>query len=341
MRNLDSQTDELTTNNQVAYSFLPRRKNMLEDNESATQAIDTSTPLASDQNSPDALNLLVRSEQQALFDQIRLQLGSTLQTSLSPATILDNFFSQLAILADISGLQFTGNHLSFTHQCGNKSIHSLSYQLDTGKQDVGEVVYYSRSRMSGLKLELLELATSSLVFPILNAQLHQLALTQAETDPLTKLANRRSLENHLPSQTASAHRYQRPLSALMIDIDHFKKLNDSCGHQFGDKVLQNVASALENTARTSDRVFRYGGEEFVCILDSTDAKDAQIMAERLRKAVASIELYEPHNDKKRELSVSIGYAELAENEKPELLLHRADKALYQAKNQGRNCAVRG
>lgn len=295
---------------------------------------------ASSKHSPGSL--ATRSEQQTLFDQIRLQLGATLQTSLNPLTILDNFFAQLIILADISGLKFTGRQHTFKHQVGNNAApHSLSYQLDTGKQDVGEIVYHSKTRLSGLRLELLELATSTLVFPMLNAQLHQQALTQAETDPLTKLSNRRSLENYLPSQTASAQRYQRPLSALVIDIDHFKSINDTYGHQTGDVVLQTVSKVLNETARNPDRVFRYGGEEFVCVLDSTDANGARIMAERLRKAVEKIDLATIANIETRQLTVSIGYAEMADREAAKTLLQRADIALYQAKRRGRNCVVEG
>jgi len=354
MRNLDnhgqgSLDGSATTRdrNPVTYNFLPRRKILLENDGAPGQKnVPTETPGTSAQPLPahsQDLNIAStsRSEQQILFDQVRLQLGTALQTSLNPQTILETYFTQLSVLVEISGLKFTGSKYPEEYGFGNKGVHTLRYQLDTGKQDVGEIVYCSRSRLSGLKLELLELATSTLVFPLLNAQIHQQALTHAHTDTLTKLANRRSLEIYLPSQIASAHRYQRPLSALIIDIDHFKSINDSHGHQFGDVVLQTVAQVLEKTARTSDRVFRYGGEEFVCILDGTDAQGAQITAERLRKAVASIDLEKEANIKNRSLSISLGFAELSSGEEAKTLLQRADIALYQAKRKGRNCVVEG
>lgn len=353
MRNLDNHGQgsldgraSTRDKNPVAYNFLPRRKILLDGdgtaghNSAPTETPDKSPPRlaqSKDFNTASAQ----RTEQQILFDQVRLQLGTALQTSLDPQAILGTYFRQLSVLVEISGLKFTCSKYPEEYRYGNKGIHTLSYQLDTGKQDVGEIVYCSRSRLSGLKLELLELATSTLVFPLLNAQMHQQALAHAHTDPLTNLANRRSLESYLPSQIASARRYQRSLSALIIDIDHFKSINDSYGHQSGDAVLQTVARVLEKTARTSDRVFRYGGEEFVCLLDSTDAKGAKITAERLRKAIARIDLEKEAGIKNRLLSISIGFAELSVKEEAKTLLQRADIALYQAKRKGRNCVVEG
>ena len=340
MRNLDNhsykqRTVNADTNgaNSVAHSFLPRRKIRLD----KPPLSNTST--AKEHSRPPAATQ--PNEQQALFDRIRLQLCSTLQVSLDLKTNLNTFFTQISQLIDISGLAFSGHQNNTQHSVGNTAHHTLSYQLDTGKQDVGEITYYSRARVNGHTLELLELATSTIVFPLLNAQLHQQALEQADTDPLTQLANRRCLENYLPSHSASSLRFRRPLSLLIIDIDHFKVFNDHYGHQTGDVVLQCVANALTETSRSSDRVFRYGGEEFVCVLDGTDASGAEIIAERLRVAVTNIDLENQANIEEMQLSVSIGFAELNDKETAKTLLQRADIALYQAKRKGRDCVIEG
>ena len=273
-----------------------------------------------------------------------MQLCNSLQTTLQLDTLLNIFFQQLGILVEVCGFTFKArNNEEFVF--GSSAHHKLFYQLDTGKQAVGEITYFARHRISGNKLELLELATSTLIFPLLNAQLHAAALEQAATDPLTQLANRRSLESYLPSIVASAQRYQRPLSLLVIDIDHFKNINDSYGHQTGDTVLQAVAKVFHQGARASDRAFRYGGEEFVFVLDGSDASGAAIVAERLRSAVAAIELAATNVNIKGSLSVSIGYAELDtkpdKKESAKTLLQRADIALYQAKRSGRNRVLEG
>ena len=318
----------------AAHNFLPRRKILLD-----TQTSQPAQPAQKNTGSSPLEN-----EQQILLDRIRLQLCNSLQTTLQLDTLLNIFFQQLGILVEVCGFTFKArNNEEFVF--GSSAHHKLFYQLDTGKQAVGEITYFARHRISGNKLELLELATSTLIFPLLNAQLHAAALEQAATDPLTQLANRRSLESYLPSIVASAQRYQRPLSLLVIDIDHFKNINDSYGHQTGDTVLQAVAKVFHQGARASDRAFRYGGEEFVFVLDGSDASGAAIVAERLRSAVAAIELAATNVNIKGSLSVSIGYAELDtkpdKKESAKTLLQRADIALYQAKRSGRNRVLEG
>jgi diguanylate cyclase (GGDEF)-like protein len=157
-------------------------------------------------------------------------------------------------------------------------------------------------------------------------------------DALTGINNRRFLETRLKEECERHSRYSRSLSVLMIDIDFFKKVNDSHGHQAGDLVLKNVASKAASNIRKTDLLARYGGEEFCCLLPETDCFAAEIVAENLRVHIEELENHFHHNPIK--VTISLGISSLGPEDCPETLLKRADDALYQAKRNGRNRFVR-
>ena len=156
-------------------------------------------------------------------------------------------------------------------------------------------------------------------------------------DPLTGIYNRRYLESRLKSECERHHRYKREMSLVMFDIDFFKKVNDTYGHQCGDFVLMSIATAIFRLARSSDCLARYGGEEFCCILPETTSDDAIAFAERFRAHVAESVVTCVGADVR--VTISLGISELQEGDTPDHLLKRADDALYQAKKQGRNRVV--
>lgn len=158
---------------------------------------------------------------------------------------------------------------------------------------------------------------------------------QSRTDPLTQLGNRRLFDDKLPEEFAMAREQQRPLSLLVLDIDHFKGYNDRHGHARGDHAIKAVANALRKFARKPLMSFRYGGEEFTVILPGIDCQTAAIMSERLRRAVEET----LHGD--LGITISVGYACLSRGsfETAEKFFEAADSALYTAKQRGRNCVV--
>ncbi len=163
-----------------------------------------------------------------------------------------------------------------------------------------------------------------------------LALEQlATTDPLTGLANRRRLFEQLDHEAARHRRSLQPLSLLLIDIDHFKRVNDNWGHNAGDRVLQGLARLLVSGLRQVDLTARYGGEEFLVVLPDTGTEGALAAAELVRRRVAASQL-PLSDDETLQLTVSIGVATLQDDESIPNLIDRADRALYQAKHQGRN-----
>lgn len=158
---------------------------------------------------------------------------------------------------------------------------------------------------------------------------------EAGTDTLTGLANRASLLTHLSQALASAVRSDRPLCVIMADLDMFKQVNDTYGHQVGDQVLRDTAVRLGTTLRDFDLVGRYGGEEFVAVLQDTPLEIAKQVAERVRSRVGA----HPFNIQDLHLRVTIsqGVAQMRAGDSVESLIHRADTALYAAKAAGRDC----
>jgi diguanylate cyclase (GGDEF)-like protein len=164
------------------------------------------------------------------------------------------------------------------------------------------------------------------------------------TDPLMGIYNRRYLERRLTSEVARASRYGMPLSVLLLDIDHFKRINDSYGHQVGDVVLAELAQLIVNTVRTTDIVTRYGGEEIMVIAPSTPLRTAANLAERLRKIIEHRPFDVPaklHRKLKAlHITVSVGVACFGQNANDfQSLIQSTDEALYRAKKKGRNCVI--
>jgi diguanylate cyclase (GGDEF)-like protein len=155
------------------------------------------------------------------------------------------------------------------------------------------------------------------------------------TDPLTGLTNRRQLSERMDVELSKARRHDHPLSALMMDIDHFKSINDTYGHGAGDAVLFGVAEILKQTCRKEDIVARYGGEEFVVLLPDSPAAAALDCAERIRKAIEGSVF--PEIDRK--VTASLGATLFAPTDTEESFIQRADAALYEAKASGRNRVV--
>lgn len=166
-----------------------------------------------------------------------------------------------------------------------------------------------------------------------NHRLHALA----HTDPLTQLVNRRALTIRLVTEMERVRRYNAPLSMLLVDIDHFKLVNDTYGHLAGDEVLATVATLLQRAVRSVDMVARYGGEEFVVVLPETGRQGAVAFAERIREKIAAhgFRMREPHDI---HITASIGVASYPSPrlDSVEDLFRAADIALYRAKGSGRN-----
>jgi len=180
-------------------------------------------------------------------------------------------------------------------------------------------------------VELLGFIATTMAMDIDNARLRRLSVT----DPLTEAYNREFLQQRLPPAVENAERRGEPLSVAMIDIDHFKNVNDQFGHAIGDRVLAEVAGRLRAAIRAGDLLVRYGGEEFLVVLPGSDAIQAAEIAERMRLKMESDPIRTDGTD--IEVRISIGVAELRRGaDTGSQLVRRADTALYAAKGRGRN-----
>ncbi len=168
-----------------------------------------------------------------------------------------------------------------------------------------------------------------------NTKLEQLATT----DPLTGIANRRKMTDTIGAELERAARFGHPLSVLMVDIDYFKRINDTFGHEVGDRAIVAMANLLTASLRTIDTAARFGGEEFVVLMPETDEDVAAIAAERLREGAGTIRLA-AEDGVQVALTVTIGVASARPDDTPSALVVRADKALYRGKKDGRNRVVR-
>lgn len=172
------------------------------------------------------------------------------------------------------------------------------------------------------------------------SEAEQKLLNMATTDYLTGLLNRREGFRRIIAEFSRAGRAGKPLCAMMLDIDHFKHINDTHGHLTGDSVLKSLATTLKKTLRGSDILCRYGGEEFLIVLPETGIEETTLLAERLRQQIEQ-SILQTEDHKKLDVTISIGVVGHQAEETYEQLIARADQALYQAKESGRNRVCTG
>ena len=223
------------------------------------------------------------------------------------------------------------------HVCGEHQMSSRCQPLLVGGEVIGSVLVQlqqdSTRRLSDRDERRIR-ESVTLAAPVL-ANLRNLALAEhrALNDALTGLPNQRACHDTMRQMAAQASRTITPLAAVMLDLDHFKQINDVYGHDRGDEALAAVGATLAACIRSSDFVGRYGGEEFLLLMADTDSNGAKVLAEKVRSAVAQIEV----SGVDRTLTASLGVASLPNDAvDPETLIRQADRALYSAKAQGRN-----
>lgn len=192
-------------------------------------------------------------------------------------------------------------------------------------------------RLAKDQVQTLNAAVNHLALALRNALLYREVKSMAEHDGLTRIANRRRFEERLDEEAQRHSRYELPLSLILFDLDYFKKVNDTYGHQAGDAVLRGMAGLLLESLRGSDLPARFGGEEFAVILPHTSREQALLLAERIRQRVAARDFGEA--GRKVRLTVSAGVAALEPGTGSQELVSLADQALYLAKNGGRNRVV--
>jgi len=216
----------------------------------------------------------------------------------------------------------------------------LVLPLVVGESAMGCLVLAARRRAAFRDdiRPLLQVLANQVATSLLNARMVRRLAEMATTDPMTGLSNRRTLETELERQVKSAERYRKPLSLIMCDVDHFKKVNDTHGHEVGDEVLKGFAQVLLACKRDLDVVARYGGEEFVILCEETDTGGAKLLAERIRRELAARPFAAEQGPFHVTCSLGVATYPLHTADK-DRLIKVADDALYKAKQGGRNRTV--
>jgi two-component system cell cycle response regulator len=254
----------------------------------------------------------------------------------------------------VEDLQHSDLHANVRNEWGQRgikvpirSVIVLPFSLGDNEDEQTGVFFLRRMAtepaLSREDVEFADTVVKAAVAAIVRAQL--LETTRAEntrlevlahTDPLTQALNRRALTVRLVSEMDRARRYDSELSMLMIDLDHFKKINDSQGHLVGDDVLRELAQLLTESVRSVDFVARYGGEEFVVVLPETQQPGAAKFAERMRERIANTPFVMAHGGVRLTASIGVASYPTSEVHTVDDLFARADEALYRAKAEGRN-----
>ena len=263
-----------------------------------------------------------------------MELSGKLQTTLDLESLIELF-------AQVIQSQFNYDTLSYKTPDSDLELsygqregrNRFSYDLKVLDTELGVVEMTRGRKLRQTEIEQLENLLAALLYPLRNALLYRTAIHSAFIDSLTGVKNRSAFDSNFSRDVEYSHRKASELSLIVLDIDHFKRINDNYGHIVGDNVLRHLAQCVEKTIRSSDALYRYGGEEFAIVLNGTDEEGALLLAERIRQNVQELVV---DSLKDVHISVSSGVAVLAENENAARLFERADRALYRAKREGRN-----
>jgi len=271
------------------------------------------------------------------IDELVKELSYKLQQTLDTQSLLAIFCTETAHIIPCDSVSYRHESEGLGHSLGQPKRHHCHYQLQHEGEYLGEIECTRSKRFSDDDIENLERLLMTLVYPLRNALLYHKALCSALRDPLTGLGNRNAFEQELSRSVHTAMRYKQHLSMLVLDLDFFKEVNDKYGHSAGDVVLREVAELIQSSARNSDTSFRFGGEEFVILLNNTNILGARLTAERIRQQIDQHEFR--YQGKTLPVSVSIGVSYLTDNATGDQLFDQADAALYRAKELGRNKVV--
>lgn len=269
-----------------------------------------------------------------------LQLANQLQTSLDVEEIFARFSDEIKPYLPHHSLAYKleafDDQQPMEFSLRKSALHRMNFQLSINNKNLGSLEISRKTRFTISEAKEAEHLISTLLYPLRNALMYQAAVNAAHKDALTGTGNRAAFDEALHRQTDISQRHDRTLGMIIIDIDHFKKINDGYGHAAGDLLLKTLAQTTNNTIRLSDQLFRYGGEEFVVLLPETSKTGVKQLAERIRKNIEKIDCV--YKGKHIKMTASFGVATLKDKEDEKDFFIRADKALYKAKTEGRNCS---
>lgn len=264
-----------------------------------------------------------------------LELANKLHSTLELDTLITLFKLDITPILNLDDVFYAAPEQ--LKDIDPKGRHLLTYQLELYKQSLGKITLLRRTRFTSKEQVFIEKILVTLLAPLNNTLKYNNALTMASHDPLTGVFNRYAMDIMVSREIDIAQRNDTPLSMIALDIDFFKKVNDTHGHAFGDCVLKHLTECIQQCTRTTDALFRYGGEEFNILLNNTELSGAKELAERIRSTIEKTPCI--CNDVSINITVSMGISSLQIEDNSTALFKRADSALYQAKDSGRNQVI--
>lgn len=263
-----------------------------------------------------------------------IHVMGVLQSTLELEKLIELFDDELSAVVPHEHLSYENQEEGIKLDIGKTGRHRSTYGLVLFGKKMGELSISRNNKFVEVEIHKIESLISALIYPLRNALLYKQAVEKAYIDPLTGLNNRAAFDKSIEQEVDLAKRHGHVISLMMLDIDKFKQINDNYGHLVGDAVLKSFSDCIMNCMRSSDIIFRYGGEEFVILLRNTQISGAKLLAERMRKSIE--EMTFEYDNINLNTSVSIGVSELRENDTKLKLIERADELLYKAKENGRN-----
>lgn len=252
--------------------------------------------------------------------------------------LCDNYFQYLAGRLPLTRLSFAIEQEDMCFGESDRARTTLSLPCIAANNRSGyspnTIQYGFTRRLTVQQQTLLHELHTQFCIPLGHAVAYRHLLNQTTTDPLTGIGNRAGYEQHIQRLMSQFERHQSQFALLVIDLDNFKHVNDNFGHQHGDKALQEVATILNASLRDEDLAFRFGGDEFCCLLNAIEAKQVSHVAERIRKGIERSGLLHQHN-----VTASIGGAIVNSGDSITSLFSRADSAVYRVKAKRKNAVI--
>ncbi len=278
---------------------------------------------------------IMKQQKQPLHDQhLALKLCQELQANLDIDVILARFSSALSSYVRHSGVQLAAASMDGVALQGEEGFYRESIKLVDGEEPLGAVTMMRQSPIVHWEATLFADLAKHLLYPVKHALLVQGLRLQMVMDPLTQAFNRTTLEHDLGLEVERSARYNTPFVVVMIDIDHFKQVNDRYGHAAGDQVLKGMSCYVKQQIRNSDSLYRYGGEEFMLLLRNTTLQRARQRLEKLLDHFRGREWSEVEVG--LQITLSAGVASWTSGESVQSLIEQADQALYLSKANGRD-----
>jgi len=260
----------------------------------------------------------------------KLAFLEKLNTAIELQPLLAIYAQELSLRLPITGLEFDIDR-SYQLKYSQASKHLLESELAINDKIIGSVKYLSSAVLSAPLRQIIASLEEQLLQPLSNVLTFEKSKRLSYRDYLTDLGNRSYYEETLANMKATAQREQRSFSVMLLDLDNFKSVNDTHGHNEGDRVLREFSKILSSAVRTNDYVFRFGGDEFVLLLAHAERLNPSLVASRILQSTIDNDILNKHN-----VTTSIGFTNWRDGDSSAQLTERADKGLYQSKKNGKN-----